>query len=132
MEHPRAFGIVRKATRIYEAKTATAPPKSWWNPAALYATPEAQLDYEAGEEYSFLQFVGFKGNGMLSTIDLHKLGADFDIPVFLLQGTEDLVTTPAIAKRYFDDITRRRKSSFCCRRPGMILMRPCSMRSCES
>jgi pimeloyl-ACP methyl ester carboxylesterase len=104
-KNPRAFGIVRKATRIYEAKTTTPPPKSWWIPADLYATREAELDYEAGEEYSFLQFVGFQGNGMLSTIDLHKLGTTFDIPVFLLQGTEDLVTTPAVAKRYFDTIT---------------------------
>jgi pimeloyl-ACP methyl ester carboxylesterase len=102
--NPRAFGIVRKATRVYEAKTTTPPPKSWWAPSALYATPEAELDYEAGEEYSFLQFVGFKGNGMLSTIDLYKLGTKFDVPVFLLQGTEDLVTTPAVAKRYFDSI----------------------------
>lgn len=102
--NPRAFGVLRKATRIYEAKTATPPPKSWWEPAALYATREAQLDYDAGEEYSFLQFVGFKGNGMLSTIDLHKLGATFDIPVFLLQGAEDLVTTPEVARRYFDTI----------------------------
>jgi pimeloyl-ACP methyl ester carboxylesterase len=103
-KNPRAFGIVRKATRVYEAKTTTPPPKSWWAPAGLYATPEAELDYEAGEEYSFLQFVGFKGNGMLSTIDLYKLGAKFDVPVFLLQGTEDLVTTPAVAKRYFASI----------------------------
>jgi pimeloyl-ACP methyl ester carboxylesterase len=102
--NPRAFGIVRKATRVYEAKTTTPPPKSWWAPAALYSTPEAELDYEAGEEYSFLQFVGLKGNGMLSTIDLYKLGAKFDVPVFLLQGIEDLVTTPAVAKRYFDTI----------------------------
>ncbi len=102
--NPRAFGIVRKATRIYEAKTTTPPPKSWWTPAVLYATEEAQLDYEAGEEYSFLQFVGFKGNGMLSTIDLYKLGTTFDVPVFMLQGTEDLVTTPTVAKRYFDTI----------------------------
>ncbi|HEY0062690.1 MAG TPA: alpha/beta hydrolase [Telluria sp.] len=103
-KNPRAFGIVRKATRIYEAKTSTPAPKGWWTPAALYATREAELDYEAGEEYSFLQFVGFRGNGMLSTIDLHKLGATFAVPVFLLQGTEDLVTTPTVAKRYFDTI----------------------------
>ncbi|SHH67852.1 alpha/beta fold hydrolase [Massilia sp. CF038] len=103
-KNPRAFGMVRKATRVYEAKTSTPPPKSWWTPADLYSTREAELDYEAGEEYSFLQFVGFKGDGMLSTIDLHKLGANFDVPVFLLQGTEDLVTTPAVAKRYFDSI----------------------------
>lgn len=102
--NPRAFGIVRKATRIYEAKTSTPPPKFWWSPAALYTTPEAEQDYEAGEEYSFLQFVGFKGDGMDSTIDMYKLGTKFDVPVFLLNGTEDLITTPEVAKRYFDFI----------------------------
>lgn len=103
-KNPRAFGIVRKATRMYEAKTTTPPPKSWWVPGDLYATREAELDYEAGEEYSFLQFVGFKGNGMQASIDLYQLGPKFDLPVFLLEGTEDLVTTPAVAKRYFDTI----------------------------
>lgn len=107
---PRAFGIMRRATRVYEAKTSVPPPKTWWTPATLYASEEARLDYEAGEEYSFQQFVGFKGDGMLSTIDLAKLGTTFAIPVFLLQGTEDLVTTPEVAKRYFDSIVAPAKA----------------------
>lgn len=107
--NPRNFGILRRATRVYEAKTSTPAPKSWWVPAALYATPEAEASYEGGEEYSYLQFVGLKGNGMLSKVELPKLGLAFDIPIFLLQGSEDLVTTPEVAKRYFDSITAPQK-----------------------
>ena len=68
-----------------------------------------QADHEAGEEFSFLQFVGLNGDGMFSGIDLPKLGLRFDIPVYLVQGAEDLVTTPEVAKRYFDDIVAPHK-----------------------
>ncbi|MCY7355725.1 MAG: alpha/beta hydrolase [Lysobacter sp.] len=91
------------------AMTTIAAPKDWWVPSPLYTTPKAQADYEAGEEYSYLQFVGLKGNGMLSLIDLPKLGLNFDIPVFLVQGAEDLVTVPEVAKRYFDNIVAPQK-----------------------
>ena len=107
--NPRNFGILRRATRIYEAKTSMPAPKSWWVPSPPYTTPEAQADDENGEEYSYLQFVGRKGDGMLSKVDLPKLGLTFDIPVFLVQGSEDLVTTPDVAKRYFDRIAAPQK-----------------------
>jgi pimeloyl-ACP methyl ester carboxylesterase len=102
--NPRNFGIVRRATRAYEAKTTTAAPKSWWVPAPQYATAQAASDYENGEEFSYLQFVGLKGNGMLAAVDLPSLGTRFDIPIFLIEGEEDLVTVPEVAKRYFDSI----------------------------
>ena len=101
---PRSFGKVRKITRKYEAKVSTAAPSSWWQPAPLYATPQAQADYEAGEDYSFLQFVGLHGDGMASTVDLPKLGTDFAVPVFLVEGKNDLVASPAAAQRWFDSI----------------------------
>ncbi len=107
--NPRNFGIVRRATRAYEAKTSDPAPKAWWALPAHYATPKMQADYEAGEEYSFLQFVGMKGNGMLSQVDLPKLGPRFEMPVYLVQGTEDLVTMPEVAQRYFDSIVAPRK-----------------------
>lgn len=107
--NPRSFGILRRATRIYEAKTATTGPKSWWVPSPLYATPRVQADYENGEEYSYIQFVDIKGKGMFSAVDLPSLGATFEIPIFLLQGSEDLVTVPEVAKRYFDTIVAPRK-----------------------
>lgn len=109
-ENPRNFGIMRRATRVYEAKTTTAPPRAWWTPAPLYATREMEADYTGGEDFSFIQFVGLKGNGMFSTVALEQLGPDFALPVFLLQGAEDLVTVPEIARRYFDAIVAPQKA----------------------
>jgi len=103
--NPRNFGILRRATRTFESKTSTSGPESWWVPSPPYATDERRAEYEGGEDYSYLQFVGLKGGGMFSLVDLPKLGAAFEIPVFLVQGAEDLVTVPDVAKRYFDTIS---------------------------
>ena len=103
-QNPRAFGIVRRASRKLEAARTTPAPAHWWRPAAAYATPQALADAEAGEEYSWLQFVGLKNNGMAATIDLPALGMRFALPVFLLQGTEDMLTPLSVTQPYFDAI----------------------------
>lgn len=102
--NPRHFGVMRRAMRKYENMVTDAPPKSWWvlNPA--YATPQAQADYTAGEDYSFIQFIGMKGDGMASRIDLPALGTEFSVPFFMVQGEEDLLTPPAATRRYFEQI----------------------------
>ena len=116
--NPRNFGILRRSTRTYEAKTSAAAPESWWKPSPLYATAEALAAYEAGEEYSYLQFVGTNGDGMLSTVDLPSLGPEFGVPVYLIQGSEDLVTTPDVAKHYFDSIRAPAKRYILLRETG--------------
>ncbi|QNA90463.1 alpha/beta hydrolase [Massilia sp. Dwa41.01b] len=100
--NPRSFGIERKAMRKYEAMRTDPMPRSWSEPGAIHATAQAQADYEAGEDYSFLQFVGMRNDGMAATIDLYRLGPDFSLPVYLVQGSEDLLTTAAVTQRYFD------------------------------
>lgn len=110
--NPRAPGIMRRATRVYEAKTATPAPAPWFEHGGAYAGKQAQADYTNGEDFSWLQFVGIKGNGMQATLDVTKLGFDFPMPVFLLQGAEDLVTVPEVARRYFDDIKAPQKEFF--------------------
>lgn len=102
--NPRAFGQLRRITRAYEAKTTTPAPKMWWAPSAEYESPGMEAEYEAGEEYSYLQFVGPKGDGIYSRLDLNRLGSTFEVPVYLVQGAEDLVTTPGVARAYFDSI----------------------------
>lgn len=106
---PRSFGKVRRVIRKYEAKVTTPPPEAWWKPAAEYTTPKALADYEAGEEYSFLNFVGLKGNGMASQIDLPKLGTAFAIPMFFVVGAQDLLATPDVAQRYYDSLKAPQK-----------------------
>lgn len=107
--NPRNFGILRRAIRAYEAKVSIPAPKSWWVQSRDYDTPQMNADYSEGEEFSFMQFVGLKGDGIFSKVDLPRLGMAFDIPVFLIQGTEDLLTTPDVAKRYFEGITAPQK-----------------------
>jgi pimeloyl-ACP methyl ester carboxylesterase len=41
---------------------------------------------------------------MGSKIDLYKLGPKFDIPIYMVQGAQDLLTMPEPSKRYFDTI----------------------------
>lgn len=102
--NPRHFGVLRRAVRKYEAMTSVPAPREWSVPTALYATPQAQADYDAGEDYSFIQAVGLKGDGMFSKVDLPALGLDFGLPVFFVEGEQDLLTTPALARAYFDSI----------------------------
>lgn len=107
--NPRNFGIMRRAVRKYEAMATEPAPKSWWSPAPEYAAAAALADYEAGEDYSFIRFVGMKGDGMFSRVELPALGTAFKVPVFLLQGEQDLLTTPEITRRYFDSVGAPRK-----------------------
>ncbi|RYY25072.1 MAG: alpha/beta fold hydrolase [Sphingomonadales bacterium] len=115
---PRSFGVLRRATRKYEAMTSNPAPKDWFIPAPGYDTPAYEADYEAGEEYSFLQFVGLKGDGMGPAIDLPKLGTRFAMPVYLLQGEADLVTPPEISRAYFDKLSAPEKEFILMPRTG--------------
>ena len=107
---PRGFGTMRRVDRKYESLVTDPAPKAWWQPAPEYATPQAETDYTAGEDYSYLQFVGYKGDGMFSTVDLPALGTHFDVPIFMLQGEEDFLTVPEISRRYFDSLSAPQKA----------------------
>jgi hypothetical protein len=74
----------------------------------------------AGEDYSWLQYVGMKGDGIASKIDLYKLGPKFGVPFYKLQGQEDLLTMPEPSKRYFDFIEAPSKEFLLVRARGMI------------
>ena len=102
---PRSYGILRRITRRYESKTSDPAPAVWWVRSPKYDTPEMRESYTAGEDFSYLQFVGLQGDGMLSRIDLPALGTTFEVPVYMVQGAEDLVTVPEVAKAYFDRIS---------------------------
>lgn len=105
--NPRSFGQLRRIVRAYEAKRTDPGPD--WRPAADYAGPQDQAAYEAGEEFSFLKLVGFKGDGMLWQLALREQRTQLALPVFLIQGEEDLLTPPAATQAWFDLLTTPRK-----------------------
>ena len=115
---PRSPGILRRITRKYEAMSTEPAPKDWWKPGPTYTTPAYEAAYEAGEDYSWLQFVGLHGDGIASKLDLYKLGPDFAMPVYMVQGAQDLVTMPEQSKRYFDSINAPAKEFVLVERTG--------------
>lgn len=115
---PRSPGILRRVQRKYEAMSTDPAPKAWWRPAPGYDTPAYEAAYTAGEDYSWLQFVGLHGDGIGAKIDLYKLGPTFDIPVYMIQGAQDLVTMPAASKAYYDSIRAPKKDLVLVERAG--------------
>lgn len=115
---PRNFGILRRFDRKYEALATDAPPQHWWQPAPFYATPQALADAEAADDYSYIQFIGMHGDGMFAAVNLPALGTQFELPVFLVMGEQDLLTSSAIARRYFDSITAPHKGFTVVKRAG--------------
>lgn len=107
--NPRSPGIFRRVIRKYEGLRTEPVPKAWTTYPPEYTTPKAEADYTAGEDYSWLQFVGMHGDGIASKIDLTKLGPKFEVPFYMVQGQEDLLTMPEPSKRYFDSIQAPRK-----------------------
>jgi len=103
--NPRAFGILRRIGRKYEARTSEPPPQGWFAFGPGYDDAAYAADYEAGEDYSFLKFVGLKGDGMGPRIDLPALGARFAMPVTMIQGDEDLVTPPEVSRPYYESLS---------------------------
>lgn len=104
---PRSFGKLRRILRGYEARRADPGPA--WRPAPGYDGPQDAAAYEAGEDFSFLKFVGLKGDGMLWQMDLMAERTQLKLPVFLVQGEEDLLTPPAVTRAYFERLSAPRK-----------------------
>jgi len=103
--------IFRKSEKAYQAKLITAPPA----PNTIspeYASPEEQNQYDAADDFSFLHFWGPTLSGPFTKVDLPSLGTTFAIPIFIIQGEQDLTAVPELAKAYFDSIHAPQKQFY--------------------
>jgi pimeloyl-ACP methyl ester carboxylesterase len=95
--------VYRKWELAYQAKRVTAPsPPEKISPE--YDSPEERTQWAAADDFSGAHFFGMTLSGPLEDVDLQALGTEFAIPVFILQGQEDLTALPDLAKAYFDSI----------------------------
>jgi len=115
---PRSFGKVRRVMRKYEAKVSTPAPPAWWKPAPAYAGAAERRDYDAGEDYSFINFVGMQGDGLFSQVELPALGTEFAIPMFFIHGAHDLLATPDVLQRYYASLKAPQKELVILERTG--------------
>jgi pimeloyl-ACP methyl ester carboxylesterase len=107
----KSWPIFRKWKLAYQAKKVTAPPA----PETIspeYASPEERAQDDAADDFCFEHFWGLTMSGPLELVDLPALGTDFAIPIYILQGQEDLTALPEMAKAYFDSIKAPRKQFY--------------------
>jgi pimeloyl-ACP methyl ester carboxylesterase len=95
--------VFRKWERDYQAKLVTAPPAPFTISPA-YASPEERAQWAAADDFNFEHFWGLTLSGPLMDVDLPTLGTDFSIPIFIIQGQEDLTAPHELAQAYFDSI----------------------------
>jgi pimeloyl-ACP methyl ester carboxylesterase len=99
----KLFRIVKK----YERLNSTPAPDSWFVVTPDYDNAKDNQHRSDGDDYSFVNYVGDKGLGitpMRAAINLMINNTAFKIPVYFIQGAEDLLTPPEATKKYFDSL----------------------------
>ena len=108
-------GQLLRIVKKYERANSTPAPNSWFVMAAEYDNPKDNQNRSDGDDYSFVNFTGDKRLGvesMSSKINFLNDHFDFKIPVYLIQGSEDLLTPKEKTKKYFDKIKAPKKKYF--------------------
>lgn len=108
-------GILLRVVKKYERENSTPAPDSWWKLAPAYDNEKDAKDRYDGDDYSFINFAGHQKMGirsMAASVDFMKDGLHFRIPVYFIQGEEDIVTTKEATKEYFNKLKAPQKKYF--------------------
>ena len=104
----RLLRIVKK----YEGENSIPVPDSLWKISSKYDNEKDSQHRADGDDYSFVNYAGDKQlevKPMISTINLLKDNFNFKIPVYLIQGEEDILTSKEFTKEYFNKIKAPKK-----------------------
>ena len=108
-------GQLLKIIKKYEKANSIPAPESWFIVSSTYDNEEDNQNRNDGDDYSFVNYTGDARLGILpmsETIDLMKDNIDFKIPVYLIQGSEDILTPKEKTKKYFDKLKATEKEYF--------------------
>ena len=111
----RSLGQMLRIVKKYESENSIPAPTDWWKLATEYDNDIDNRDRYNGDDYSFLYYAGHEKLGikpMAIDIDFMKDGLEFKIPVFFIQGEQDILTSKEVSKSYFDTIKAPEKEYF--------------------
>jgi pimeloyl-ACP methyl ester carboxylesterase len=103
----RNAGRFMRIVKKYQQRNTFPPPASWFVLSAAYNNKKDSLHRSDGDDYSFVNYVGDKRLGVTSissTINFFNDAVAFEVPVYFIQGEEDIQTPPTIIKDYFKRI----------------------------
>lgn len=105
------FRILKK----YERMNSTPAPDNWFVLSPEYENEKDNQDRSDGDDYSFVNYVGDTKLGvpsMSAGIDLMQDNLNFQIPVYIIQGNEDILTPKEKTKKYFSKIKAPKKKYY--------------------
>ncbi|WP_264565289.1 alpha/beta hydrolase family protein [Flavobacterium sp. N3904] len=114
-DRAKKTGQLFRVLKKYERANSTPAPDTWFVEATAYNSPKDNQNREDGDDYSFVNYIGDSKLGvhsMIDTIDLMQDNLEFKIPVYLIQGNEDLMTPKEASKAYFDKIKAPEKKYY--------------------
>ena len=108
----RNVGQLLKIVKKYERARSTPAPDAWFEPASGYDNPEDNQHRSDGDDYSFVNYAGDSRLGvpaMRATVHFLAENPAFGIPVYLIQGKEDLLTPRELTRKFFKGIRAPKK-----------------------
>ncbi len=114
-DRARKAGQLFRIVKKYEAMVSAPAPDNWFEVSAKYDNEKDNQNRSDGDDYSFVNYVGDQKldvQPMNVNIDFIRDNLNFKIPIYLIQGNEDLLTPKEKTKEYFDKITAPKKEYF--------------------
>lgn len=114
-DRAKKVGQLFRILKKYEKENSTPAPKSWFELSPNYDNQKDNQNRSDGDDYSFVNYTGDNKLGvpsMSATINLMKDNLDFKIPVYLIQGSEDILTPKEKTKIYFDKLKAPKKKYY--------------------
>ncbi len=106
-DRAKTVGQLWRIVKKYERENSMPAPESWFVETPAYDNPKDDQNRSDGDDYSFVNFVGDKQLGvrsMRSSINFLKNNLDFKVPVYFIQGEEDILTPKELTRKYFDKL----------------------------
>lgn len=114
-ERARSVGQLLRVIKKYERLHSTPAPEAWFVLSPAYDNEKDNQHRSDGDDYSFVNYTGDKQLGvpsMSDAIDLMKDNLAINIPVFIIQGAEDILTPKEKTRAYFDKMIAPEKKYF--------------------
>ncbi|WP_299160498.1 alpha/beta hydrolase [uncultured Tenacibaculum sp.] len=120
-KNTRNLGQMLRIVKKYERMNAIPAPNNWWRMNQEYNNKKDKKDRYNGDDYSFLYFAGHEKMGirsMVKNLDFYNNSLKFNIPIYFIQGEEDILTSSKLNKIYFEKIKAPDKGYYLIKEAG--------------
>jgi pimeloyl-ACP methyl ester carboxylesterase len=114
-DRAKSLGQLLRIVKKYENLNSTPAPDDWFVPAPEYDNEKDNKNRSDGDDYSFINFAGDSKLGvqaLSAEFDFMENNLFFQIPVYFIQGEEDLLTPKEKSKAYFNKIKAPKKKFY--------------------